>query len=103
MVVVSNSSGKTRLVTMRFSIMYETPDGTRRLSSSTYSVPSRSRTRSEPQTCAQHAAFRLHARALRPVVLRIGQQLLRKDAVPDDLLIGVDVPDEAVERRHALL
>ena len=50
-----------------------------------------------------HAAFRLHARALRPVVPRIGQQLLRKDAVLDDLLIGVDVLDEAVERHHALL
>ena len=31
----SNISGKTCFVTMRFSSMYETPDGTRRLSSST--------------------------------------------------------------------
>ncbi len=33
--------------------MYDTPEGTRRLSSSTYIVPSLSRIRSEPQMCAQ--------------------------------------------------
>jgi hypothetical protein len=48
----SNSSGNTRFITTRFSSMYDTPDGTRRLSSSTYTVPSASRTRSLPQTCA---------------------------------------------------
>ena len=31
----SNSSGNTRLLMLRFSSMYETPEGTRRLSSST--------------------------------------------------------------------
>ena len=49
----SNSSGNTRLMTCRFSSMYDTPEGTRRLSSSTYTVPSLSRIRSEPQMCAQ--------------------------------------------------
>jgi hypothetical protein len=52
----AKSSGNTRFITMRFSTMYDTPLGTRRLSSSTYSVPSRSRTRSLPQMCA-HTLF----------------------------------------------
>ncbi len=51
-VEVTVQVGEDRLVTIRFSSMYDTPDGTRRLSSSTCTVPSESRTRSQPQMCA---------------------------------------------------
>jgi hypothetical protein len=53
MAELSKSSGNTRFTTWRFSSMYDTPEGTRRLSSRTYTVPSLSRIRSEPQMCAQ--------------------------------------------------
>ena len=44
----SNICGKVRFITSRFSSTYDTPDGQRRLSSSTYIRPSLSRTRSVP-------------------------------------------------------
>ncbi len=44
----SIAAGNTRLVMRRFSITYETPDGVRRLSSSTRSTPSGLRMRSMP-------------------------------------------------------
>ena len=43
-----NSSGNRRIIILRFSSMYETPEGTRRLSSSTQKLPPPSRTMSMP-------------------------------------------------------
>ena len=43
------NSGSVRRTTMRFSILYDTPDGVRRLSPSTRYLPSASRTRSMPE------------------------------------------------------
>ena len=47
-VVRSKSAGKMRFITWRFASMYDTPLGTRRLSSSTTNRPSGRRTRSVP-------------------------------------------------------
>jgi hypothetical protein len=49
----SNTWGNVRFITLRFSSTYDTPEGHRRLSSSTYTWPSSCRTRSVPVTWHQ--------------------------------------------------
>ena len=67
--------GNTRLVTRRFSITYDTPEGVRRLSSSTRSTPSGLRMRSMPAMWMRTPPGRPQAAQLRQVVLRARDQL----------------------------
>ena len=85
------------LVTIRFSNRYDTPDGTRRLSSSTYQNPWSSRMRSLPQMWAQMppgGSTPTHSRR------KLGDPVTRSaGTIPSltDALVVVAVVDEQVE------
>ena len=79
------------------------PLGVRRLSSSTASVPSSSRTTSKPAIPIQRPPGGRRCGEQRLVVLRAAEHARRDDALGDDPLRPVDVGDEGVERAQALL
>ena len=99
----ANICGKVRFITSRFSSTYDTPEGQRRLSSSTYIRPSLSRTRSVPVMWHQmpRGGFR-PAHGLEKALAR-GDQPFGHDAVANDLLIVIEVVDEQVQRVDPLL
>ena len=86
----------------RFASMYDTPLGTRRLSSSTAKLPS-----GQPHEIgAGDRDVEMPAQEdpahLAPVVLRAVDQLARHDAFREDAAVVVDVAQEQIERGQAL-
>ena len=95
--------GSTPSTARRAAAAYASPDGVRRLSSSTSSVPSASRTTSSPAIAAGAVPARPASAQLGLVALGAVDDLGGDDPGGDDPPFAVRVDEEGVQGAHALL
>ncbi len=95
--------GNMRLEIRRFSITYDTPEGVRRLSSSTRQVPVGSRIRSMPAMWMRTPPGGLMPRSFGGSAAAPSTSSRGNDACREDLLLAVDVVEEHAERAQPLL
>ena len=101
--VLRNAWGWTRFITVRFSSTYDTPDGVRRLSSSTTKLPSLRRIRSMPATWTYTPPGGVTPR-MDGMYPREASSISRGSTpLLEDALRSVDVGEVQVERLDALL